>query len=1063
MSDAGFLNFDASEFIVVEDAIEFDETIQRPEAVRFYTLQEQEVDAFEKMLPAKGRVSQAQRETLQYDLDRMHQLYETYILPTMDDYMLREPPIGTELSWVNPVYASSEYTVYDPLTSWAPLFQNRNVPNFYPRMISALPRPFVDSQAGTPYSIGRPLEFFNAEGGKPRRALPIYEATKTIVHQDRPADIVPYPIAGTADVVPFVGYYLSKRPLDIPNPLPDHSFLAENKPTFVETNAPLKDVLPSLDAILTHAVPTTSDPYRVAGPYLKLYDIRMESIPWSSWKSRFPPAEIVSVMPERTNIPFPTHDGQAPSQKIVDGYQTSYAPGLSAREWLMRQADGGEFIIRALQSVAIDNGSVESIPGVNLPMPGYPATTLEECALSGLSFQDFTTKGLLRRTWTTKKDGDSVTLQCVPLEFIAQERARVGYLNRKPWKETTGTEILETHLRALRRLQTRADPPSKPEIQSRTPSRPDSQVRLETIAILQDEQRHIRDKVQDLQSLMRDQILANNIYTDADGAFVLCSHTFAILEGDFATDRRAFYDRWTAQVDGFRVCKHCGEQIGMTDLVDQDEFNEDGFRIQHVQALEAPPVAVSEAMKTYVTGLRAILPLFDQTSAMDMTCYILLSLLQVLPSGDFIDRFLKVGRGIALKLGKDDSDKTLRYKGTLGIAIAVLILQAHVPVLVPRRSFGSKPLKLSGYPRDAAEPEQYSIVDNLLGILESTFRGFPGSLSGPTRSVIRAVLSTPKEVRKNVYVFLKNNLLTDPGIREQMDLSKRQQPVQTEMPTETPMLPSLPAPTTFGTITSYVLCPSVSAILEGKNPPRIRQGAVPLRTGLLAARSRVPVTPANSVRVSVATVAKSDIQKRVPLQSAVKNTPLEVKDPYRTNLVVASRLADIARSQLPIRSVNPAQNAAELRDLARGIVYEAVSRSKNVEDLLKKDVALFCLTADYQKQKATALKIRATERLNYVQRMAALTDQEREINMELAKRGMAPVLITLEEREVFARQIEDDSDIGVGLPQDVGDQGDSNAAAGVDNGNYGDYVAVPMNDGRDYADQSVLDDEETSI
>jgi hypothetical protein len=161
--------------------------------------------------------------------------------------------------------------------------------------------------------------------------------------------------------------------------------------------------------------------------------------------------------------------------------------------------------------------------------------------------------------------------------------------------------------------------------------------------------------------------------------------------------------------------------------------------------------------------------------------------------------------------------------------------------------------------------------------------------------------------------------------------------------------------------------------------------------------------------------------------------------------------------------VNPAQNAAELRDLARGIVYEAVSRSKNVEDLLKKDVALFCLTADYQKQKATALKIRATERLNYVQRMAALTDQEREINMELAKRGMAPVLITLEEREVFARQIEDDSDIGVGLPQDVGDQGDSNAAAGVDNGNYGDYVAVPMNDGRDYADQSVLDDEETSI
>ncbi len=121
------------------------------------------------------------------------------------------------------------------------------------------------------------------------------------------------------------------------------------------------------------------------------------------------------------------------------------------------------------------------------------------------------------------------------------------------------------------------------------------------------------------------------------------------------------------------------------------------------------------------------------------------------------------------------------------------------------------------------------------------------------------------------------------------------------------------------------------------------------------------------------------------------------------------------------------------------------------------------MTSDYKKQKATALKIRATERLNYVQRKAALTDQEREVNMELAKRGMAPIMITLEERGSFARQIEAESEVGVGLPRDFGEQGESNAAAGVDYGDYGDYVAVPMNDGRDYADQSVLDDQETSI
>jgi len=79
---------------------------------------------------------------------------------------------------------------------------------------------------------------------------------------------------------------------------------------------------------------------------------------------------------------------------------------------------------------------------------------------------------------------------------------------------------------------------------------------------------------------------------------------------------------------------------------------------------------------------------------------------------------------------------------------------------------------------------------------------------------------------------------------------------------------------------------------------------------------------------------------------------------------------------------------------------------------------------------------------------------------------MAPIIITLEERGSFARQVEEQeaaADVGVGLPQDFGEQGESNAAAGVDNGNYGDYVAVPVNDGRDYVEPSVLDDEETSI
>jgi hypothetical protein len=107
----------------------------------------------------------------------------------------------------------------------------------------------------------------------------------------------PRPMQGSEDVVNRLGYWLAKRPLEIPNPLADHPFLAANTATFVESTAPLKDVLPSLDAVLTHGVPVTTDPYRVGGPYLKLYDIQLSSIPWSGWKSRFPPVEVEQIHP----------------------------------------------------------------------------------------------------------------------------------------------------------------------------------------------------------------------------------------------------------------------------------------------------------------------------------------------------------------------------------------------------------------------------------------------------------------------------------------------------------------------------------------------------------------------------------------------------------------------------------------------------------------------------------------------------------------------------------------------------------------------------------------------
>ncbi len=1071
MSDAGFLNFDPSEFVVLEEAIEFDETIQRPEAVRFYTLEEQEVDAFEKLMP-QGRTTQYQRDAVKYEVLRMRELYDKYIVPTPDDYLLREPMTGTNLPWVTPVYATPDRKTYSYTNSWMPLYDAPRAPNFYPRMVSALGHPFAETQEGRPYEMSVPTEFVNADGKKPIRALPVYTGIKGVIHEDKTVEIRPNPIAGTADIVNFVGYHLEKRPLDIPNPLPEHPFLKENAEAFVESTAPLKDVAPSLDAVLTHAVPVTQDPYGEAGPYLKLYDIRLSDIPWSSWKSRFPPAEVESIERERIVIPFPEKEETAPSAKIQEAYQTKYQPGLSPREWLLRQDDGGEFIIRALQSKSIDNGSVESVPGIDLPIPGYPATTAEECALLGLTFPEFNVKGLLRRTWTVEKGKDVLKLACVPLEFVKQERARSGYLNRKPWKETTGNELTEGQLRALRSarlfLEKIKDTPL-----AKTPGKQESPMRIEVIAIQQDPKRHSRDKLRDLQDLVKDSVLSNKVYSDSEGSFVMCSHTLSILGGDFEADKGAFYEAWTAPVDGFRVCKFCGEQIGGVDLVEQDEYTEDGFKIKHTQALESGPVAPSTQVQEYITGLRGLVRLFDMTSAVDATVFTLLSLLQVLPTAEQVDQILKLGRKIGGALGKD-TDQILRVKGALGLALTVVLLQGHIPALIPRRSFGSKPLKLDGYPRDAAEPETYSIVDSLMMVIENTFRAYPTALTGPIQQFVRRVLSSPKEIRKNALVFLNAKILAkDTGIREMLEKAKADRASVPIVEQPKALIPAVMPPATLGTVVQYEPCPSARPVLEGKNPPRILQPEVKLRTGINAASSRVEIPRAMSVRVEVTDVPRADIQRRIAMARDASALKIHVKDAYRTNLVLSSRISDMLLVPSEVRTVSPTQKASELRDVARGMLFETLATAAKtpqtlakVTESVRKDVALFCLLADYKEQKAEAQKVRALERITYVQRMAQLSDQEREVNMELAKRGMAPILITIEERKMFAQASEEEEEknqeIGVGLPLDYYDQGESNAA-GADRGDYGDYVALPVNDGRDYEQPGFGDDQERSI
>ena len=1079
MTDAGVLTFTPEEYQVLEE-IEFDETVQRPETVRFYTLEEQTTDAFEKMLP-KGRVTRYQQDQLQKEVDRLEELYETFVLARPEEYALREPTYGKRLPWVSPVYAETGYTRYDWQRSWEPLAAAPRQPNFYPALLAALPRPVQETQEGVLFPLTEPTTFVSDAGTTPRRLLPDILVPRTQVHEDRTVSILRVPAPGTRDAAPFVGYSLQKRALDIPNPLADHPFLSSTEARFLSSTAPLEDVVPSLDAILTHGVPATQDPYGAAAPYLNLYDVQLSSIPWSTWKSKFPPVDPLQAPKEVEPIQFPAPTQLAPPDKLQEAYKTPYEPGISVRHWLMQRLDGGRLVVELLRSMVNDAGSVESIPGADLPPPSYPDTTIQECSLEGKSFPEFTIAGLLRRSATG-------SYQCIPLEFVKRERALDGYRNRLPWKETTREDLQKAYLRRLAEVRPRPLAVKKEAALGKTPGAKESPRRREVLAIQTDPTRFAEDKYKDIQELLRDTTVTNQVYTDPEGAFVACAHTLAVLGGDLAADRRAFYDTWTAKLEGFRVCKFCGEVVNDDVIVEQEDYTEDGFRIRDTEALPEQ-VFVGETIRNFTTGLQALRPIFVLENAHDETVFLLLSLLQVLPNRERLEPLLKLGRSVAAtQFSKGAAEQVAKFTGMAGIATTAYLLQTHIPTLVPRRSFGPRPLLLSGYPRDAPEPGKVTIVDTLMGVLRKTFEAFPTSFKGPSKQVIQAVLSQPSEVKRVVTLFLsdkspyrmnKQGPTMLPGLLAEAKAYQIGQPI-VEAPAA--LLPVVFPPKELGVLNSFPACPSNRPIWTSGREPRVLQAVVPLWPGIQASSLATLLRPSTSSRVEPERIPTATIRARRAKGKGLQ-TKIRVGTGPRTNLLLASRLADLMRAPLPIRSVDPTESADSLRDIAQGFAYEALAtaqaspaRRAQLEEARTMDATLYVLQAEYIDQKKEVAKLRAKERHTIVEDMKQRSDTERELIGELLQIGLAPYIVTLSDRERFAREAERlremmaaeeerlavDDEIGVGRPRDYEEDGDlpfANAAA--DFGDYADRAPLPID--RDYPEATVWDDPATSI
>ena len=1062
------LNFELKDFQVLEE-FKFDETIVRPENIRFFTIDEQVNDAFDKFIPRQGRVSSFKIKQIKEEVDKIQKLYDQFIVPEEDTYAIREPSYGKNISWIHPVYQSDKLNPYSFADDWYPLFVSE-APGFYPRMLAALPKPYLSSGDAT-YPILTPTKFVDEEGKNPIIGLPNYVMTRKNKHEDGRFDIVDLPIEGTSDQIQIKGYFAEARPLEIPNPLPDHPFLKDNKEVFVSTNAPLSDIVPSLDAIITHALPANiRDPYGEGMKYLKIYDVTLADIPWSSWKMRFPQVEAITSFPKPAELPYPSVKEFEPPKELTQTYKTKYYPALSPRNWLMNQIDGGNLVAKMLLSVAGDVGIVnQAITSIGISEENLPKSTPLECELENISFNEFKLRGLYRNK------------TCIPLETILQERKQIGYKNRITWEDKTGEQILKQYLIELSKYQFNV-PQIKQIPEQKTEFQEDSKLHKEVYAILADEKRFNDDKLNDIYTLLKDTPVSNHIYRDTvKDQFVVCEHTLELLGGAIDKDRTGFQDTWTAYVDGFRVCKYCGEQIVEGDLQEQDEFNEEGFRVIRAQELPSAEKAPStHDLATFASGLRGLVSLFNLKEPAEDAFFLTMAVIQILPDVNQINAILTKLRALTAGI-KPGVKGEKKVKGAMGLAALSILIQMHLPVLVPRRSFGSAPLMLNGYPRDADKPGEITIADSLLMALRKTFEASPTAFKGAASEFIRATLNERAEMRKQILTAIsillspkfdtgsvfKNALIQAKAVRANA-------PVIEE--TVKSLIPAIPQPPANAPlITNYEECPSGRPFWTTSKPPRYRQVEVKLL-------DRVPSTdapllqPSSSVRDVPAPVNPSEIRKNLSIKVS-KDIKLPIKEDWRRNIQLANHLASVFRISFPeLDTLDIKQGDALLENITRGYVLKILNeieqnpqKIRKLQDLVdKSDVSLYILLTELEDDKKNTNTLRARERVAFLEAMRKKSDIDREATKELLKIGnigRAAYIIVNKDREDYAKELEENileernladmpperegDDVGVGLERQNKDQDDIEPEAGADNGDYGDYEAEPINEGRD--------------